>query len=220
MACPHKFQSYLNLEHIDFEPTTLIVGTFNPAWLEGNDAEWFYGRTGDADNIATGNNFWNVLPRLYGQECLKQGELAEWKGFCKDKNIAITDLISCIDDADVELPHHVAALDGYDDQAIVENFEQFQFVNIITLLQRNPTITNVYLTRGVGATFWRRLWRPVKSYCIANGKRPRTLITPSRYAYFQQGKHNNLHPENPLNLQDYILMRWQAEWHEIQPFAL
>ena len=30
MACIHKFANYLYLERIDFEPTTLIIGTFNP----------------------------------------------------------------------------------------------------------------------------------------------------------------------------------------------
>lgn len=29
MACTHKFHQYLNLNNLDFEPTTLIVGTFN-----------------------------------------------------------------------------------------------------------------------------------------------------------------------------------------------
>ncbi|WP_411726187.1 hypothetical protein [Methyloglobulus sp.] len=42
MACIHKFASDLNLEQIDFEPTTLIVGTFNPGWDNlGNYAHGF-----------------------------------------------------------------------------------------------------------------------------------------------------------------------------------
>jgi len=49
MACNHKFIEYLNLENLDFEPTTLIVGTFNPEWPAGNQAEWFYGRTHNQD---------------------------------------------------------------------------------------------------------------------------------------------------------------------------
>jgi len=41
MPCFHKFLNYLNLETLDFEPTTLIVGTFNPEWPIGNNAMWF-----------------------------------------------------------------------------------------------------------------------------------------------------------------------------------
>jgi len=55
MACQHKFKDDLNLQNIDFELSTLIVGTFNPA-IEGNKAEWFYGRFD--------NNFWDVLFEL------------------------------------------------------------------------------------------------------------------------------------------------------------
>lgn len=47
MPCNHKFQEDLNLERLDFKPTTLIVGTFNPEWPDGNQAQWFYGRTHD-----------------------------------------------------------------------------------------------------------------------------------------------------------------------------
>lgn len=39
MPCPHKFQEDLNLDKIDFKPETLIQGTFNPTWPEGNYAE-------------------------------------------------------------------------------------------------------------------------------------------------------------------------------------
>lgn len=41
MACRHKFIDYLNLDNLDFDPTTLIVGTFNPEWPDGNHAECF-----------------------------------------------------------------------------------------------------------------------------------------------------------------------------------
>ena len=63
MACNHKFQNELSLQGLDYVPTTLIVGTFNPEWPEGNNARWFYGRT---DN----NYFWDLLPKMFGDEGL------------------------------------------------------------------------------------------------------------------------------------------------------
>ncbi len=142
MACLHKFHNNLNLEQLDFEPTTLIVGTFIPEWPAGNPAEWFYGRTAN-------NYFWHVLPKLYGEESLINVTPDEWKQFCKDKKIAITDIISSIDDADPDNTEHNKALTNYADKAIVHNFDDFVFVNIVQILRRHPSIKNVYLTRGI-----------------------------------------------------------------------
>ena len=214
MSCNHKFQSDLNLEHLDFKPTTLIVGTFNPAWSGKNTAEWFYGRiTGSINNSNAGNHFWAVLPRLYGQQSLKAlGRQNEWKKFCHDHKVAITDLISCIEDADENNPLHCQYLAGYSDTAITEHFKKFKFVPVTKLLQQNPTIKNVYLTRGIGPTFWKNLWKPVQQYCSANRICCKALITPSDYAFYQLGRYNNLHPESPLNREDFILMRWREQW--------
>ncbi len=69
MSCNHKFIRDLELERIDFEPTTLIVGTFNPEWPANNTVEWFYGQTHDA-NSNRSNNFWDILPKIYGEPSL------------------------------------------------------------------------------------------------------------------------------------------------------
>lgn len=207
MPCDHKFQSQLNLTKIDFEPTTLIVGTFNPSWPANNTAEWFYGRTAN-------NYFWDVLPRLYGEGSLINAGANEWKQFCHDKQIAITDLISSIDDAEHDNPGHVNALKGFSDKAIEHNFYDFAYVNIVALLKRRPEIKNVYITRGVTDAFWRHLWNPVAHYCNVNNVCERKLLTPSGNAFYQYGAYNNQHPENEISrLEDYILMRWQQEWH-------
>jgi len=207
MACDHKFQQYLNIEHIDFEPTTLIVGTFNPMWPDSNPAKWFYGRTAN-------NYFWDVLPRLYDEESLTNATPNEWKQFCHDKRIAITDLISSIDDTDPTNPIHIKVLAGYADNAIVHNFDDFLFVNIVQILRRHPTIRNVYFTRGIGETFWRHLWNPVMHHCYLNNLRERKLLTPSGDAVYQHGVHNTENPDDVIHLlQDYILRRWRLEWH-------
>lgn len=206
MPCYHKFQHHLNLTRLDFEPNTLIVGTFNPAWPASNTAEWFYGRTAS-------NYLWDVLPRLYGAQSLINATAAEWKQFCRDRKIAFTDLISCIDDAEPDNPAYARMLGGFSDDAIEHNFDDFSYVNIVQLLQRHPSIRNVYFTRGVTEAFWRHLWNPVMQYCNMHQIHERKLLTPSGNASYQHSAYNNQHPENKISLlEDYILMRWQGEW--------
>ena len=208
MPCDHKFKNHLELTKLDFEPTTLIVGTFNPAWPANNTAEWFYGRTAK-------NGFWDVLPRLYGEASLVDAGPDEWQQFCRDKQIAITDLFSSIDDAEPDNEDHIKMLGGLSDKAIECNFEDYSFVNIVKLLQRHPTIKNVYITRGTTEAFWRHLWNPVSHYCSVHQLHERKLLTPSgKIAHQQHEVYNNQHPENPIpQFEDYILMRWQQEWH-------
>src|SRR3954469_16587928 len=124
MSCNHKFQKELNLELIDYDPATLIVGTFSPDLPTENPAEWFYGRTAN-------NYFWDVLPRLYGEASLINATPEEWKQFCHDKQIAITDLISSIDDAEPDNAEHAKMLGGFSDDALEYNFDDFSFVNLV-----------------------------------------------------------------------------------------
>ena len=209
MSCNHKFQNELRLEHIDYAPTTLIVGTFNPEIPAGNDAKWFY-------DTAANNHFWNVLPRLYGESSLTNSTADEWKAFCRDKQIALTDIIDSIDDADLSNAEHMRALGGFSDKALEYKFEDFNFVNIVQLLQRTPSIKNVYFTRGITEAFWRYQWNPAMLYCNRNQLHERRLLTPSDTAQYQLGAYNLQHPENQLHqLEDYILMRWREEWHTI-----
>lgn len=207
MSCDHKFKTYLDLTKIDFEPNTLIVGTFNPAWPATNTAEWFYGRMAN-------NCFWDVLPRLYGEASLIHASPAEWKQFCHDKGVAITDLISSIDDAKPGNPEHVKMLGGFSDDALEYNFEDFNYVNIVQVLQQQPTIRNVYFTRGVTEAFWRHLWNPIAHYCNVNKLHERKLLPLSGDARHHHELYNEQNPENKiLRLKDYILMRWRQEWH-------
>jgi hypothetical protein len=208
MPCNHKFRSFLNLEHLDFEPTTLIVGTFVPEWPEGGNAgDWFYGKT-------SANYFWDVLPRLYGEASLTDATEANWKAFCRSKKIALTDLISCIEDAEPNNREHNKVLAGAADKAIVYNFDDFEFVNIVQLLRKNPSIKSIYLTRGMTEAFWRHLWNPVMHYCGQHNIYERKLLTPTAEASYQHEAYNtaNAGKEIPA-LSDYILMRWQQEWH-------
>lgn len=208
MPCNHKFSQYLRLNDLDFEPTTLIVGTFNPEWPLENYAPWFYGRTDR-------NNFWEVLPRLYNEDSLRMATPKDWKKFCKQKKIAITDMISCIDDADVNDFDDVELLAGYSDKAIAKSFKGHVLNDIVGILNKNTDIRNIYFTRSASDTFWKKLWQPIIAHCNLNNIRAKTLLTPSGYAYFQQGKYNKMCPEQALELPDFILMKWQREWHKI-----
>ncbi len=206
MPCNHKFQNELHLELVDYEPTTLIVGSFNPDLGDKNTAAWFYGRTAESC-------FWDVLPRLYGEPSLIDANPEQWKQFCRDKRIALTDIISCIEDAELTNKAHSRALAGFTDKAIEYNFDDFGFVNIAKLLQSRPTIKNVYLTRGITEPFWRHLWNPVVQYCNRNGMHERRLLTPTHDADYHHEAYNHDHPANKIpKLEDYILMRWQEEW--------
>jgi len=204
MACVHKFQKYLKLEKLDFKPTTLIVGTFNPE-IDGNKAEWFYGRYD--------NNFWDVLPRLYNEQSMRCNKPNEWKAFCMKHKIAITDLISCIEDANVDEPEHAALLKTYSDKTIAEKFKKHSTVSIEDLLKANPSIEHVYLTRGIGETFWKKLWKPVMQYAKQEKLHAQSLLTPSGYAFYQQGKYNKKNPLSPLSIEDFILKEWKSKWH-------
>jgi hypothetical protein len=203
MPCDHKFKKHLYLKTLDdFEPTKLIVGTFNPLWPSNNEAEWFYGRTNN-------NYFWDILPRLFNENSLIDGNPDDWKLFCKRNKIAITDLISCIKIPDENNQEHVKNLKGFSDSSITKNFHQFDFVDIVELLIKFNTITNVYFTRSADDPFWKKRWEPVMKYCNENGKKCDTLLTPSSNARFQKKNH-----DKNKDLKDFILSRWEKEWFE------
>ncbi len=207
MPCNHKFLSHLNLERINYEPTTLIVGSFNPVWPDSNTAGWFYGRTLESC-------FWDVLPRLYGEPSLIKAGPEAWQEFCRDKKIALTDLISTIEDADENSKKHQSILGGFSDKAIMYNFEDFAFTNIIKILQNHPSIQNVYITRGITEAFWRHLWNPAARYCNLNHLHERKLLMPSDDSAYHHEAHNEKNPGDVIHrLEDYILRRWKGEWH-------
>lgn len=209
MPCSHKFQSYLVLDKLDFVPETLIVGTFNPAWPEGNYAEWFYGRTGN-------NYFWDVLPRLYSPDLnLRKPEFGpvDWKQFCRKHEVAITDLIYCIEDADPKDESHRKALKTYSDAAISKHFQQITFTDILGILERFPSIKNVYLTTQAKIDLFNNRWSAVEEYGKSNGVNVRRLLTPSASARFQMGNYKKENPKDKTPLRNFIYKNWLEVWH-------
>lgn len=142
----------------------------------------------------------------------------DWRAFCARRGIILTDLIGCIQDADPHLPNHQRMLGGFTDEAIIHNFSNFEFINVTTILQKYATIRNVYLTRPIREVFWRHLWNPVMYYANRNNIYERQLLTPSLNSKYHQQVYNRSHTEAPeLSLPDYLLMRWQEVWHNIDP---
>lgn len=216
MACIHKFHNWLDLERVNFRPTTLIIGTFNPSWpIQNNNSEWFYGRTHDI-NGNQNNNFWEVLPRLYGFNSLINSNADVWKRFCLNNRIAITDIINSVNDADEQNDNHQRMMGSFKDDDLSESFYDFKLTNIVGILRRHPTVKNVYITRSISQTYWKYIFYPTRKYCEAFGVNLIPLITPSGYAFIQQGIYNKQNPNNRLNLQDYILLRWREVWHQIE----
>jgi hypothetical protein len=155
-----------------------------------------------------------VLPRIYGKDSLINAAPEEWKKFCHTHKIAVTDLIACIEDANKERESHKKMLGGYSDSAIAKGFKKFVNTKVVSILLQNPSITNVYFTRGEGASFWKKLWKPIKEHCEAHNKRHKTLLTPSGYAFYQHGRWNKNNPSDQVaKLEDFILKKWKEQWH-------
>jgi hypothetical protein len=202
VPCPHKFRRDLTLDNLDFAPSTLIIGTFNPAWESlCNTATWFYGRTHN-------NYFWEVLPRLFGEASLRQATSKDWKAFCRNHRIALTDLIENLDDADPNNPHHVEILKCYRDDQIVRHFRQIHWVDISRILTNNPGIRQVYFTRS-SQDAWRKRWEMIEDDCRTRSIHAQTLLTPSGSARFQMPKNYT------QSLGDFILAQWRGRWHAL-----
>lgn len=201
MPCLHKFHDDLNLEHLDFEPTTLFVGTFNPLWPVNNPAQWFYGRT-------QRNYFWDVMPRIVNGQNLRNATVNEWKLFCSEHHVALTDIIASIDDAHEDNDEHQRILRNYRDNAIADNFEHFTFTNITQLVQQNPTIDRVFFTRQQGIPLFDEQWNLVVEYCQANGIQVGNLLTPSASARFQIELYLLANPDDLTPLRNFIFQEW------------
>lgn len=175
MPCIHKFYEDLQLEYVNWEPRTLFIGTFNPEWneCENNYADWFYGRTAN-------NEFWCILPKVYGQPSLMMGNRESWINFCRANAIAITDIIEQID-ADANNPNHRNAICKFKDEDL-ENFE-VQLNDIPMILNNYPSINQICITRSTPNAFWDACLNATVEYVNGNPDRNilvRRLRSPSR----------------------------------------
>lgn len=186
MACTHKF--YGHHAHLPGEngllpkwkAKTLIIGTFNPenSWHPKNPAEYYYGRIR--------NYFWKVLPRFAGLDAIPHANVPAQLAFLERNQIAVTDLLVSINDADSNNQEHVARIKTVLDNKI-ELFNQFIWnTNPILDFIEKQQIKAVYFTKlgNIGAvnprdnTFEGQI-RKIENYC-SNKKIPTfRLHTPS-----------------------------------------
>ena len=213
MPCKHKFFNDLNLSYIkDYDPETLIIGTFNPGWKNiNNDAAWFYGRKE--------NNFWDVLPLVYGEEHgLRNLQLDDeckkkvWQDFCKKHKIAITDFVECIRDADENNTKDQESLGKFKDEKLMKF--KLDFTDISSILNDNPKIKNAYFTRKSFNKInkikkeWDSLEKEYKSLKFE------LLLTPSNNAANSFKKELEL-IKNAV-LPRFISTEWNKNWHNIK----
>lgn len=207
MSCHHKFINHLNPERLDFEPNTLIVGTFNPAWPDGNKADWFYGRTAR-------NYFWDVLPRLYNGENYRKENADIWKKFCREEKIILTDIITSINDAESDNKEHRGILKSYLDTSIADYFDDFKFTDIKAILEKFPTIKNIYLTRNKGVEIFDIEWNKIEDYLKDKSDcHIKNLLTPSASARFQIKEYKREFPDDKTPLRNFIYQEWKKQWH-------
>lgn len=202
MACEHKFINDLQLQYVNWKPKTLFIGTFNPEWLEceNNIAQWFYGRT-------QRNEFWNILPITFGQPSLLEANRLAWINFCREKEIAITDILSSIE-ADKNNSCHLTAICKFKDDEIA-NFD-VTVNSIPTILDKFPTIIQICITRMTLSEFWEDCFMDTFQYIQMHPERNlrlKYLRSPSRGA--RRGVRGNFG--------EFISQRWIEQDFETNP---
>ena len=204
MAFEHKFIADLQLQYVDWEVKTIFIGTFNPDWKEcaNNNATWFYGRT-------QRNEFWEILPLIHKQPSLIDGDRNSWIEFCRKNKIAITDILSRINDADPESNEHRNIICKFKDDA----FEDFEVRNnnIPAILENFPSIKQICITRQEPLPdFWEECFMHMFQYIEDNPEREihvKYLRSPSRGA--RRGVVGNF--------SNFIANRWMQQGYLINP---
>jgi G:T/U-mismatch repair DNA glycosylase len=173
----------------------LFVGTFNPAWDGGNknNAAWFYGRDT--------NLFWCILPHALYENCLIDKGIDEWQAFCQERRIGLTDIISCINNADEGNQEHRKALtkgfpdDKLDDATNGEYVFDLAFTTdlIKDMINSNrATMKGVFFTRSTHKDvprIWKQ-WLEIATFCAAAGITTQVLPSPSPRGGSIRGKIN------------------------------
>jgi hypothetical protein len=196
--CPHKFIKDLHLEYVNWEVNTLFIGTFNPGCCanEDNEAEWFYGRTQK-------NMFWDTLGYIYENNAAlgQNGNPELWKAFCKRNKLAVTDLISVINDVNLNGAEYADLCIGFSDRKLEPYILNGKAVSaeIENLIINSPKLKNlkcVYLTRATTNRAWNITWRPIQQVCRAKNIHVAKLTTPGGVNYFQFNANFLRTPEN------------------------
>jgi hypothetical protein len=107
MACLHRFLG-LHIKNSlfpDWEIDHLFIGTFNPEWdrPKALNAEYFYGRSA---------YFWDAISIIFEDQPFQwiENNKENMIAFCKRNKIGFTDLISIVEDADIQNETHKARI--------------------------------------------------------------------------------------------------------------
>lgn len=148
-----------------YAPSVLILGTYNEENIQGNEADFFYGR----------NYFWPVIYNLVNNSIilkkrrdvdsypLGRPKIDQILNLCSSLKLTFADLIL---DVNVKLPNHD---DRYLDQAIMLGKTINNHQNIVEFLNQNRSITHVYATTKFNQlNGLRALWDTIKQQSRPN----------------------------------------------------
>jgi hypothetical protein len=130
------------------------------------------------------------MPHAFNQQCLIDKGVPDWQAFCQQFHIGITDIISCVPDAEVNNPQHVSALtQGFSDDALDKKvngqfFFQLEFATqaineLISLHQQ--TLHGVFFTRNTFQSVPRisQNWHEIVAHCTDTNITAQALPSPS-----------------------------------------
>lgn len=186
MSCIHKFFGHVFHQNGEFglfpnwKAKTLIIGTFNPAnnFHPQNTAMYFYGRNR--------NYFWDILPLFAGELPIDKSIPELQKLFLEKKQIALTDLLISIDDAESNSSEHKSSIQTVKDKEI-EKFNSFTWNTefILKYIEANK-IEGVYYTflsnpsaRNPSLNTFEKQTRVIEQYCQEKKIFTSRLFTPS-----------------------------------------
>ncbi len=160
MKIEHKFKDH----KIGNETKILIIGTFNPN-VSKNEATFFYGRSR--------NFLWSLLPKVFGEESLKDKDTKLKLAFMNAYKIDFVDLIA-------EIEVRGGKENDYSDEYL--DSKVLKWINIFEIIKNNP-IKEVYFTRKTFSEIKniKNKISNIEGYCNDNGIRFGYLDTPARY---------------------------------------
>lgn len=157
----HRFSDH----NINLRTETLIIGTFNPE-TEGNEAEFFYGRSR--------NFLWRLLPTAFHEKDLKQADKLEKLAFIERRKIDFIDLILQIE---VDNGQETNYLDSYIDSRKIE------WRDVISEIEKLKSLKRVCFTRKTysGIPNMQKRIVAIQEYCEKKDILFKAMTTPARY---------------------------------------
>ena len=200
MSCIHKFYGHEFHQNGDlalfssWKAKTLIIGTFNPAnnFHPQNTALYFYGRNS--------NLFWDILPLFAGELPIDKSSPQSQKLFLEKKQIALTDLLISIDDAQLSNSEHIRRIKTVKDKEI-EKFNVFKWnTQNIKIYIETYKIESVYFTflsnpsvENPAVNTFENQTRLIEQFC-----RDKKIFTSRLYTPSGQGLRSGIPRKNKL----------------------